>query len=306
MPQIDLPRTRRPSSRAHRDGASPLRWCLAVAAAASTSACGGAATAPGGAVSAVVVSPSSDTVVVGAVAALQVTVIGTNGQPLTGESVFWNSGNPAIATVSAQGAVTGIGEGRVQIAASARGKSGIATVVVLRAPVAAVTVAPSLDTLRTGASVRLSVTLRDVRGAVLTGRTITWSTSAPGVAAADGTGLVTAVAPGSATILATSEGVSGSATIVVVPPPAASVRVAPTKGTIPPGGTIQLTATALDAAGHVIAGAPIVWSSSSDAVATVSGTGLATGLLPGVAQITARSGTAKGTAKVTVSTKTRS
>jgi formylglycine-generating enzyme required for sulfatase activity len=58
----------------------------------------------------------------------------------------------------------------------------------------------------------------DVAGNVLTGRTITWSSSATTVAAVNGvTGLVTAVAVGAATISATSEGKTGTAVLTVIP-----------------------------------------------------------------------------------------
>jgi hypothetical protein len=57
---------------------------------------------------------------------------------------------------------------------------------------------------------------------VLTGRTITWSSSVLGVATVSGTGLVTAVAAGPATITATSEGQSGTSAVTVTAPPSAA------------------------------------------------------------------------------------
>lgn len=47
---------------------------------------------------------------------------------------------------------------------------------------------------------------------------VTWSSDAPAIAAVDANGLVTALAPGSATVSATSDGRSGSASITVVAP----------------------------------------------------------------------------------------
>src|SRR5205823_13076176 len=61
-------------------------------------------------------------------------------------------------------------------------------------------------------------TRKDGNGSTLTGRTVTWSTSASGVATVSASGLVSAVAAGSATITATSEGKSGSATVTVPAP----------------------------------------------------------------------------------------
>jgi hypothetical protein len=61
----------------------------------------------------------------------------------------------------------------------------------------------------------LTATPRDAAGNPLAGRTVSWSSSANTVASVDATGAVTALAPGSAAIIATSEGQSGDATITV-------------------------------------------------------------------------------------------
>ena len=89
-----------------------------------------------------------------------------------------------------------------------------------------VTVAPTPDTLQSGNTVQLTATTRDASNNLLTGRSISWSSSNTGVATVNSSGLVTAVATGSATITATSEGKSGTATVVVVNPPAGA-RITP-------------------------------------------------------------------------------
>ena len=61
-----------------------------------------------------------------------------------------------------------------------------------------------------------------------------------------------------------------------------------------------LGATARDAGGNVIAGAPITWTSSNTAVATVSANGVVSAVGAGSATIQATSGTASGTAAITV------
>ena len=84
--------------------------------------------------------------------------------------------------------------------------------------VASVAVSPANGSLTVGATQQLSATLKDAIGNTLTGRTIAWASSAPGVATVNSSGLVTAVAAGSAIITATSEGKDGSATITVTAP----------------------------------------------------------------------------------------
>lgn len=79
------------------------------------------------------------------------------------------------------------------------------------APVASVSVAPGSASLVSLQSTQLVATTRDASGGALTGRSVTWSSGATTVANVDGNGLVTAVAPGTASITATSEGKTGSA-----------------------------------------------------------------------------------------------
>jgi hypothetical protein len=78
----------------------------------------------------------------------------------------------------------------------------------------------------------------------------------------------------------------------------------PTANILEKGGTATLTATTKDAGGNTITGTTVTWSSSSDAIATVSAAGLVTGVAPGTATITATSNGKTGTATVTVVSRT--
>src|SRR6266487_1398588 len=91
-------------------------------------------------------------------------------------------------------------------------------------PVAVVTVSPASANVTVGAVQQFAATLKDASGRTLTGRTVTWSSDALAMATVSGTGLVTGIALGSATITATSEGQSG--------PAALSVSVAPPGGVL--------------------------------------------------------------------------
>jgi hypothetical protein len=85
-------------------------------------------------------------------------------------------------------------------------------------PVAAVIVSPDTATREAGLTLQLSALLQDSSGAALDGREITWTSSKPGVATVDGSGLVTAVASGQATITAQSEGKFADAVVTVWKP----------------------------------------------------------------------------------------
>ena len=82
-------------------------------------------------------------------------------------------------------------------------------------PVETVVIAPGTLALVQGNSAELSAAVEAADGSRLSGRTVTWSSSAPEVASVDDAGSVLAVGAGTATITATSEGVAGTAAVVV-------------------------------------------------------------------------------------------
>lgn len=85
-------------------------------------------------------------------------------------------------------------------------------------PVASVAVGPERLTLAVGSSAALDAVALAADGAVLEGRPVTWSASPGAVATVSATGVVGAVAPGTATVTATVGGRVGTATIVVPAP----------------------------------------------------------------------------------------
>src|SRR5207249_2053834 len=93
------------------------------------------------------------------------------------------------------------------------------------APVATVTLTPGSATVNEGQTLQLTATLKDANGNTLVGRTVTWQSSNTSAATVNGSGLVSGVAAGSATITATSEGQSGTSAITVTPPSASVVLV---------------------------------------------------------------------------------
>jgi uncharacterized protein YjdB len=155
-------------------------------------------------------------------------------------------------------------------------------------------------TLGVSATGTLTATLKDAAGNVLTGRTVTWTSSLGAIATVSSTGVVTGQSPGTATITATSEGKTGTATVVVQAGPAATVIVTPSPVSVRVGNSVQLTATAFDAFGNWITGRSFTWTTSNGAVATVSSTGLVTTKRTGTVIITATMDAKSGASNVTV------
>jgi uncharacterized protein YjdB len=169
-------------------------------------------------VASVSVTPAAASVLTGQTVQLAATPKDANGNPLGGRVVTWSSDNTTIATVSASGLVTANAVGSATITATSEGQSGASAITVSTVPVASVAVSPATASLSVGQTALLTATPKDANGNPLTGRAVTWSTDNGSVATVSGTGLVTAAGAGSATITATSEGKSGTASVTVTAP----------------------------------------------------------------------------------------
>src|SRR6266566_273949 len=222
-------------------------------------------------------------------------------------SVSWNASNGSLTSSSSGKRHYGhyhnanCGVSKVVATSNPGNLSDTATVTVAgcTVPVATVSMSPASATVAAGQAIQLTATPKDANGTPLSGRTVTWSSNNTSVAIADVNGNVTAIAPGSATITATSEGQSGTAAITVTNVAVNSVTVSPAPASVPQGQTVQLTATPKDANGTPLAGRAVTWSSSNTSVATVSSSGLVSGVVAGSATITATSEGQSGSSAVT-------
>jgi uncharacterized protein YjdB len=267
----------------------------------SSSACG-VTEADRAPVEAVVVRPEALEVAAGAAGALDAEVTDLDGNVLRDRRVVWATADPAIAVVSDRGVVTGVSAGRVEIAATVEGKSGIAAVTVraLPAQVASVQIIPSDLDLFVAASVDLIAAAYDNRGASISGRNVVWTTNNAAVAAVSQTGRVTGLLPGDAVITAVIDGLAGNARVTVRLVPVAMVTVVPSSVSLDAGKTATLTARASDAVGNVLAGRSVAWSSSDTRIVTVDQGGVIRAVRRGSAVVTALVEGKFGTASVRV------
>lgn len=253
-------------------------------------------------VASVVVQPSTVQMTVGSKSQLVAAAYDAAQNALTGRTTIWTTSNSAVATVDNAGSVTAVGLGQATITATVDGVSGRAAVTVGSAAIKSVDVSPSSKTLTAGQSTTLQATVTDVNNKRVSNPIVTWSSSDAQVASVDAGGTVTASKVGTATITATSGGVSGTATITVSAGAPTRVTILPNPASVNVGATLQLTATAFDALGNAVPSQTFTWSSSNTTVATVSSSGLVTGKKAGSVTITATvSGTSiRGTLSVTV------
>jgi serine/threonine-protein kinase len=147
-----------------------------------------------------------------------------------------------------------------------------------------ISILPPPDALETGDSFTLVAMLRGERGVLLPGRRVEWATDTPEVLRIDGVhGLATAVAPGSARLTASCEGVVAGLQVQVAPPAEDAdaqprTRVAAIQMSAPPksvkaGDSFVLTATPVDYRGGVLMGHTVQWSTSDVGVAVVTANG---------------------------------
>ena len=175
----------------------------------------------------ITITAAQSTVVVGASVQMSASTLDAAGNVLTGRSVTWSSSDAAVASVSASGSVTGRSPGPATITATSEGRTSSESITVLT-DVASVAVTPDPAEVISALSVQITATAQAADASPLTGKTFTWATADPSIATVDVNGLVTGGTPGVTTVSATTEGITGEATLnVVTPPPVLLASVNP-------------------------------------------------------------------------------
>ena len=82
-------------------------------------------------VASVTVTSAQPSVVVGASVQMSASTLGASGNVLTGRTVAWSTSDAAVATVDANGSVTGESPGSATITATSEGQAGSASINVL-------------------------------------------------------------------------------------------------------------------------------------------------------------------------------
>ncbi|MBC8087259.1 MAG: Ig-like domain-containing protein [Phycisphaerae bacterium] len=211
---------------------------------------------------------------VGSTAALQAVARTLSGIEVTGRVTTWTTSNSSVATVSGNGIVTAVAVGSANISATVDGVNALVPMTVIAAsPVlASVTITPGgPQNLSIGATVTLVATARSANGSVITGRPVTWISSNPVTAAVSSGGIVIAIAAGTANIIATIDGVSGSSAFVVsavVVPVLEVVSGNNQSGIVGRAYAESLTVRARTSNGTPLPNVPIAWASSGGAISS--------------------------------------
>jgi serine/threonine protein kinase len=227
------------------------------------------------------------------------------GRPVAGATVAWSSRDSTIARVDpGTGAVRALRPGRTTILASSGDRRDSVPMLVRRrgsaSPVvASVAVAPH-GTLRAGETTTLTAVVIGPKGDTLAGAEVMWASSDPRIATVEPvTGVLRALSPGSALILARSGDETTMSELTVLPGAVAVLQILGGRP-MAVGEMLPLRVLARDAWGHDIEGDPVTWTSADSSVAAVDEWGAVVGRVPGSTRITATSGRASDRIYLTV------
>ncbi len=225
----------------------------------------------------------------------------------TNKAVTWTSSDTTVATVSASGKIVAKKAGTATVTVTTADGEFTATCEVTvtatgdTTPVTGLTVEPTSLTLDEGAD---ELVVATVAPSNATNKHVDWTSSDTDVVTVDDEGNVHAVGAGTATLTATASDNDEITATVSVTVNAAEVKVTGITisgpAMVAPGSTITLTA---EVAPATATNKEVVWTSTNEAVATVSATGVVTGVTNGTTTIkaTAADGSNEfGTYQITV------
>ncbi len=204
---------------------------------------------------------------------------------IAGVRARWSSLNVVIATVdSISGLVTAVSPGTTGIVGAIPGCTGLGcsdttTVIVVNEAVNISIDTPSVTLASLGDAFSPPVTIANALGAPgLPRSSVSWSSGNPNVATVSNDGLIQAVGAGVTRVIATVPSGNDADTVAITVTNApVSLTLTRTRDTLTaPTSTLQYQALVRNAAGALIPGAAVTFTSTRGSAASVSGTGLAT------------------------------
>ena len=221
---------------------------------------------------------------------------------LVTKPIRWASSNSTIASVDANGVVTALAPGQVQIQAEADQVVGASTVTVTLVPIGSCTIAAPAR-VAVGQQVQASVVVRDTAGGLLTGRAINWTSTNEIIAVVGPSGVITGRSAGTANITgSTVESPGANCNTIPIEAfnvPVDKILITPRTGSLRIGIPRLLNAAVLDSANNVLS-RPVTWTSLTPGIASITTLGLVTGNALGTARIEARSEGKADTVQFTV------
>ena len=216
------------------------------------------------------------------------------------KNVSFESADTRIATVDANGVVTGVSVGETVITVTTEdgGFTGACTINVYNQAVTGVTIEPSEAELNVGSSTKLTATVLPENAS---NKNVIYSVDDESILSVDQDGNVTGLSLGTATVTVTTEdgGFTASAEITVIPVQVTGVSISPKSASVGLGHTVQLTALIKPSNAT---NKNLSWSVSDETIISVDDRGTVTGLSLGTATatVTTEDGGFSASAEITV------
>jgi hypothetical protein len=212
---------------------------------------------------------------------------------------LWSADPFDIAGADQSGLVTFHLPGEVTVAAVVAGKTGYAHVTVLIPPPATVEISAPSKALVVGSTAVLTATARSADGKPREDVAIHWRSKSAVIAKVDDSGMVSALAPGTAAIEATAGGASGEANVRVVADTIHKISAEPVTASAKTGDVIHFAATTQTAKGAAVKDILTSWSVSGPRGAIYSD-GAFVAEAPGTYVVTASAGRHSAVASIAV------
>lgn len=202
----------------------------------------------------------------------------------TDRVVRWSCANPSVATVDGNGVVRGLSVGAARVTARSAADASVMgeCLVWVSKPVTTILLEAEQKVLGVGGSMRINAVVSPLDAG---DRSLEWHSSHPLVAQVDETGVVTGVAPGTASIQALARDGSGAVGVFQVEVRGQLESIAlPEAISVAPGQTVPMTLTVVP---YGLDPGLVLWQSQNPAVAVVSQEGAVTGVSQGETVLTA-------------------
>lgn len=254
------------------------------------------------------IAPDGQFIPVGGQLQLLLTGTFSDNSTQTLSNATWSSSDASFATVDPNtGIVTGVANSNnnpITITATYGGFTNTTTVFITSAVPESLQLTPATASIASGTTQQFSANVIYSDGSIQPVTAgLSWLSSSSTVAGVDLNGLATGLAPGQATITATYQTLTATASLTVTPAVLTNIVVTPVTTVVGIKGNVQYTATGVfsDNSTQDLT-SQAVWISSNANFALISAGGLASGVSAGTTTITASFDGVTGSATLTVTT----
>ena len=215
----------------------------------------------------IVVSPAARTITAGDSIQLSAQALDANGRLVPNAIVrFQATGGEGQAGIDSTGKIVASSVGKVPInivalVAGARPKFEPIEIRIVPGPATRIDIQTKIGKIVVGQQMRLTA-IPFSKANDRAHDPVTWTSSAPRVARIDSDGVLSAIAPGRATITATAGGAKSIVPVQVLAPTITSVAIAPVKPHARQGDVIRFTVSAKTAGGAAVSGLTPTWTVS--------------------------------------------